>query len=52
MNPVLAARAFIGMVINYILVQEIFGEKKRRKIKREEVADTFVKIFLEGIKNN
>jgi len=51
-NPVLAARAFIGMVINYILVQEIFGEKKRRKIKREEVADTFVKIFLEGIKNN
>ncbi|HZX14526.1 MAG TPA: TetR/AcrR family transcriptional regulator C-terminal domain-containing protein, partial [Thermodesulfobacteriota bacterium] len=51
-NPVLAARAFIGMVINYMLVQEIFGEKKRRKIKREEVADTFVKIFLEGIKNN
>lgn len=51
-NPALAARAFIGMVINYILVQEIFGEKKRRKIKREEVADTFVKIFLEGIKNN
>jgi len=51
-NPVLAARAFIGMVINYILVQEIFGEKKRRKIKRDEVADTFVKIFLEGIKNN
>src|SRR3970282_1401838 len=51
-NPVLAARAFIGMVINSILVQEIFGEKKRRKIKREEEADTFVKIFLEGIKNN
>jgi len=48
-NPVLAARAFIGMVINYILVQEIFGEKKRKKIKREVVVDTFVKIFLEGI---
>ncbi len=48
-NPVLAARAFIGMVINYILVQEIFGEKKRKKLKREVVVDTFVKIFLEGI---
>src|SRR5574341_115144 len=48
-NPVLAARAFTGMGINYILVQEIFGEKKRKKIRREVVVDTFVKIFLEGI---
>jgi AcrR family transcriptional regulator len=49
-NPLLAARAFIGMVINYIVVQELFKEKKKKKINKEEVVETFVRIFLEGIK--
>jgi len=48
-NPLLAAKAFIGMVINYIIVQELFGEKKDKRIKQEDVAEVFVKIFLEGI---
>jgi len=51
LNPHLAARAFMGMVINYIIDQELFGEKKRRKLKKEEVVETFVRIFLDGIKS-
>jgi len=49
-NPLVAARAFIGMVINYIIVQELFREKRKRKIKQEDVVESFVTIFLEGIK--
>lgn len=48
-NPILAAQAFIGMVINYIIVQELFGGKKKKRVKQEEVAEVFVKIFLDGI---
>jgi AcrR family transcriptional regulator len=55
-DSLLAARAFIGMFINYIISQELFGEKKKKKVKKvkkenEDVVETFVKIFLEGIKN-
>lgn len=48
-NPILAAQAFIGMVINYIIVQELFGGKKKKRVKQEEVAEVFVKIFLDGM---
>ncbi len=50
-NPFLAARAFMGMFTNYIVAQELFGEKKKKRIKKEDVVETFVRIFLEGIKN-
>lgn len=50
LNPLIAARAFIGMVVNYIIVQELFGEKKKKRVNKEEVTDTFVEIFLNGIK--
>ena len=49
-NPVIAARAFIGMVINYIIVQELFREKRKGNIKGEELVESFVTIFLEGMK--
>jgi len=51
LNPLLAARAFMGMVSNYIVGQELFGEKRRRQPEKEEVVETFVKIFLDGIKS-
>ena len=51
-NPLLAARAFIGMVVNYIIVQELFKEKKKKKINKEEVVETFVRIFLDGIRKS
>lgn len=49
MNPKLAARGFIGMLIYYILVQEIYGGKKIETFNNEEVADVFVGIFLKGM---
>jgi AcrR family transcriptional regulator len=49
-NPLLAARAFIGMVINYIIAQELFREKRKGNLKQEDIVESFVTIFLEGMK--
>ena len=49
-NPHCASQAFIGMVINHIIVQELFGDKKKNKINNKELVETFVTVFLEGIK--
>lgn len=49
-NPLVAARAFIGMVINFIIVQELFREKRKGTIKQEDIVESFVTIFLEGMK--
>lgn len=49
-NPLYASRAFIGMVINHIIERELFGAKKRGKIDEKEVIETFVSIFLNGIR--
>ncbi len=49
-NSLIAARAFMGMVINYIIVQELFREKRKGNVKEEELVDSFVTIFLEGMK--
>ena len=51
-NPLYASKAFIGMVVNQIIAQELFGEKKRGKIDQEQLIATFVGIFLNGIKAN
>lgn len=47
-DPALAARAFIGMVIHYSIAQEIYGFKRYFKRPLQEVARTFVDIFLDG----
>ena len=49
-NPLIAARAFTGMVINHIIVQALFMEKRKGNIKLEDLVESFVKIFLEGMK--
>lgn len=49
-NPLYASKAFIGMVVNQIIAQDLFGEKKRGKIDQEQLIATFVGIFLTGIK--
>jgi hypothetical protein len=51
MDPQLAARAFIGMFVAYIQMQEIFGQKKVKTFDRNEVVQTFVSIFLTGMKS-
>ena len=48
-DPVLGARALLGMFVSYLQWQEIFGQKKAQQYDREEVVRTFVSIFLSGI---
>jgi AcrR family transcriptional regulator len=50
-DPYLAARAFLGMFVCHIQMQEIFGQKKKGDFDRNEVVKTFVSIFLEGMKS-
>lgn len=49
-NPLLAARSFVGMLGHHFLAQEIFGMKKRYPLDRDEAISTFVKIFLTGLR--
>ena len=51
MDPLLAARAIVGMFVAYIQTQEIFGQKKIKTFDRNEVVKTFVSIFLAGMKS-
>lgn len=51
-HPVLAARAFIGMVIQYVQAQEIYGMKNLFRFSQKKVVDTFVDAFLNGLKGN
>jgi AcrR family transcriptional regulator len=49
-DPVLAARSFLGMVNHYLLVQELFGGKQHQKYDTRRVAETLTNIWLEGMK--
>ena len=49
-NSLYASQAFIGMVVNHIIVKELFDSGKRNKINNDELAETFVTVFLDGIK--
>jgi len=48
-DPLLAARGFVGMIAHYLLIHEIFGVKRQAGLLPEHVVDTFVKLFLQGI---
>jgi len=45
----LAARAFMGMVLHYCVMQEIYGFKKVFERPAGRVSETFVDIFLGGM---
>lgn len=49
-DPVLAARAFVGMVWDYVLVRELFQQKRAYPVSGERAAETFVTIFLDGVR--
>ena len=49
-NPLLAARGFVGMIVHYLLIHEIFGVKRPAGILPEEVVETFVTLFVTGIR--
>ena len=48
-DPVIAARSFMGMVLHYSLAQEIYGLKKYFKTPNKNVIEAFIKIFFEGM---
>ena len=48
-SPLITARCFIGMLIIYVLSQEMMGGKKFTTIKRDEWIKETVRIFLKGI---
>lgn len=49
-DPLLAARSFLGMVNHYVMVQELFGGKRYQKYDNQRVAETLTAIWLEGMK--
>ncbi|MBI3989329.1 MAG: TetR/AcrR family transcriptional regulator [candidate division NC10 bacterium] len=49
-DPLVTARGFVGMVVHYLLIHEVFGVKRPPHSSPEEVVSTFVNIFLEGLK--
>jgi AcrR family transcriptional regulator len=51
-SPRLAARAFIGMIVQYVHAQEIYGLKKYFHPSQKKVVDTFVETFLHGLIEN
>jgi AcrR family transcriptional regulator len=50
-DATLAARAFLGMFLAFVQMQEIFGQKKSSTFDRDQVVETFVSIFLNGMES-
>jgi len=48
-EPVLAARAFLGMIFDHMNVRIVFQQKEVYPQSLDEVADTFTSIFLGGV---
>ena len=49
-NPLLAARAFVGMVVYHSQIQEIYGAKRYQDFDVKEVSQTLTEIWLGGMK--
>ena len=48
-DPLLAARGFLGMVVYHFLIQELFGGKRYQRFDPRQVAATLTDIWLEGM---
>ncbi|HET7440087.1 MAG TPA: TetR/AcrR family transcriptional regulator [Terriglobales bacterium] len=48
-DPLLAARGFLGMVIYHSWVQELFGGKRYQKFDVQQVSETLAEIWLQGM---
>ncbi len=48
-DPELAARGFLGMLVYHSLIQELFGGKKVHPFKSQEVAEVVTDIWLKGM---
>jgi AcrR family transcriptional regulator len=50
-DPLLAARGFLGMAVYHFLVQDLFGGEQYQKFDLEEVANTLAGIWLAGMQD-
>ena len=48
-NPLLAARGFVGMIVYHSLIQEIYGGKRYQDFGVKEVSETLTDIWLGGM---
>lgn len=48
-DPLIAARSFMGMLVYHYMIQELFGGKKFLKLDRREVAESLVDMWLNGV---
>jgi len=51
-DPMLAARAFVGMLVYHFQIQELFGGKLVQDYDPREVSRTLVDIWLRGMETN
>jgi AcrR family transcriptional regulator len=49
-NPLLAARAFVGMVVYHSWIQEIFGGKRYQEFDVREASRTLAELWLQGLR--
>ncbi|MEB2346631.1 MAG: TetR/AcrR family transcriptional regulator [Deltaproteobacteria bacterium] len=49
-DPALTARAFIGMVVDHLIVRHVFGQRDAYPQPPEAVAEAYVAIFLDGVR--
>jgi len=50
MDPRIAIRALMGMIMHYVISTQIFELPKWLDVTREDVIDGFGKVFLEGVR--
>ncbi len=49
-DPLLAARGFLGMVVYHFLIQELFGGRRYQKLDARRVCRTLADIWVEGMR--
>ncbi len=49
-NPLLAARGFLGMLIYHIWIQELFGGQRYHKLDPRQVSKTLTQIWMDGMR--
>jgi AcrR family transcriptional regulator len=49
-DPLLAARGFLGMVVYHFWIQDVFGGERHQKFETRQVAETLADIWLRGVR--
>jgi AcrR family transcriptional regulator len=48
-DPLIAARGFLGMVVYHSLIQDLYGQKRVRQFDLREVSETLTDLWLSGM---